>query len=320
MSRIVYIVYANGAVQGGQKMAIRHVETLRELGFDAVCRLSGPSTPPTWLSHKVQFEFNSPILPDDILVVPEDADSTLRKLATLPNRTIVLAQNPFLMADRAFAASDRYPADRSPGFITVGPKMVATIRRAFPQAEIDLVPCFADERIFRPAATRRRAVAFSPRKRPFEIRVIRAFFQRFYPERSALDWIELAQVSEVQVAQAFGSASLHLSLSRFESVGMTVLEAMAGGCVCAGFTGVGGHEFATPDNGFWVPDDDCEAAADALAQADDLVQAGGPALRHYLDSAQTTARQWSYAAFRERLEEVWMRLAPGARLGAHALD
>ena len=64
-----------------------------------------------------------------------------------------------------------------------------------------------------------------------------------------------------------------------ESVGLTTLEAMASGCVCAGFTGIGGRQYATPDNGFWVDDDDCMAAADALAQAISLVREGGAPLR-----------------------------------------
>ncbi len=101
---------------------------------------------------------------------------------------------------------------------------------------------------------------------------------------------------------------------------MTTLEAMAAGCVCAGFTGVGGDEYATPDNGFWVPNEDCEAAADALALAADLSQTGGAPLRLMLEAGHETARQWSYAAFRVALEEVWMRLAPEARLREGPLD
>ena len=117
------------------------------------------------------------------------------------------------------------------------------------------------------------------------------------------------------------AASDHfLSLSRMESVGMTPLEAMACGCVCAGFTGVGGQDFATPENGFWVPEEDCVAAVDALAEAADLLRNGGPALERRLEAGRETARQWSYARFREALEETWMRLAPEARLRDGPLD
>jgi glycosyltransferase involved in cell wall biosynthesis len=98
-----------------------------------------------------------------------------------------------------------------------------------------------------------------------------------------------------------------------ESVGLTTLEALASGCVCAGFTGGGGRQYATPDNGFWVEEDDCLAAADAVAQAISLVRSGGAPLRRYVEAGLATAQQWSYAAFRAELEAAWSRLAPEAR-------
>lgn len=57
-----------------------------------------------------------------------------------------------------------------------------------------------------------------------------------------------------------------------------------------------------------------EAAAAALAQADDLVRSGGPRLDAMLEASRETAAQWSYARFRVALEEVWMRVAPQARV------
>jgi glycosyltransferase involved in cell wall biosynthesis len=101
---------------------------------------------------------------------------------------------------------------------------------------------------------------------------------------------------------------------------MTTLEAMAAGALCAGFTGIGGLEYATPENGFWVAEDDCEAAADALAEACAIATSGGPELARRLEAGYETARQWSYAAFLRQLEETWMRLAPDARLKSGPLD
>lgn len=157
------------------------------------------------------------------------------------------------------------------------------------------------------------AVAYSPRKRQSEAKIIQAFFKKVHARHAALPWSEITNLAEREVARALGSSSLFLSLSRFESVGMTPLEAMASGAICAGFTGIGGREFATDANGFWVPEDDCEAAADALAEAADLVATGGAPLRQMREAAFETAQQWSYARFVTALEDVWTRLAPEAR-------
>jgi len=320
VSRIVYFAFSDGGIQGGHKMILRHVEALRDLGFDAVAYIGAQNAAPDWFDHRAPIEVGTPVRPDDILVVPEDAPKSLGQAARLGQRTVVLSQNPFLHASFSLEPLSLFPPERYPAFMAVSPGLAATLRRLHPQAQIELVPCFADERVFRPAAERRRAVAFAPRKRPLEARAIRGLFGRLYPGRSDLAWTELTGVREPDMARAFGASTLHLSLSRLESVGMTTLEAMAAGSVCAGFLGVGGHEYATAENGFWAGDDDCEAAADALARADDLVRSGGAPLAQRLEAARETAAQWSYARFRVALEEVWMRLAPDARHRDGPLD
>jgi len=320
VSRIVYFAFSGGGIQGGHKMILRHVETLRDLGFDAVAYIGAQNAMPDWFDHRAPTEVGTPVRPDDILVVPEDAPKSLGQASRLGQRTIVLSQNPFMHAAFALEPLAHFPDERYPAFIAVSPMLAATLRRLHPRAQIELVPCFADERIFQPSAERRPAVAFAPRKRTLEARAIRGLFGRLHPDRPDLAWTELSNVREPDMAQAFGASTLHLSLSRLESVGMTTLEAMAAGCVCAGFLGVGGQEYATEENGFWVADDDCEAAVDALARADDVVRSGGAALDQRLEAARETAGQWSYARFRTALEEVWMRLAPDARRRDGPLD
>jgi glycosyltransferase involved in cell wall biosynthesis len=86
---------------------------------------------------------------------------------------------------------------------------------------------------------------------------------------------------------------------------MTILEAMACGCLVAGFTGIGPREYATAMNGLWVGEDDCEAAALALVRAcgdADQDEAAAHLIRH---AARTTAAQWTHAHFVEALGLFW---------------
>ncbi|HTI68211.1 MAG TPA: glycosyltransferase [Caulobacteraceae bacterium] len=313
MSRILYNIVTQGNVSGGHKVAVRHVEALRDLGFDAVCYLAAGGVSPPWFDHRAPMEVAPAIGPDDVLVIADDATTPMRVIGPTSIRTVILSQNPYFFAGEAFEVLDLFPPDRFATFMAVSEGLAATIRRAYPQATVEVVPCFADERLFRPRPHKRFAVAFAPRKRPIEAAAIRALVRKLHPRHEALDWIGLEGVHETGVAQAFGESELYLSLNRLESVGMTTLEAMASGCLCAGFTGVGGLQYATAENGFWVPDEDCEAAADALATAADLILTGGPRLAHYLEAARETARQWSHARFRNALEAAWMRIAPELR-------
>jgi hypothetical protein len=320
MSRIVYLGFPNGEIAGGQKMILRHVEALRDLGFDAVLWRLAANVMPSWLDHRVPVEVDSAFRPDDVLVVPSDAPNAIRHLAGLQQRAIVFCQNQYSFAAVGLGPVDLLAARGAPSFITPGRTCGEAVRRLYPEADVEVIPCFVDERIFKPGQAARPAVAYSPRKRPTEAQAIRGFLSKHRPEHAALAWTRIENARETEVAQMLAASSVFLSLSRFESVGMTPLEAMAAGCVCAGFTGLGGREYATEANGFWAGEDDLEEAADALGLAIDLALAGGAALEAYRAAAQATATQWSYAKFRLALEASWMRLAPGARLKAGPLD
>lgn len=313
MPRIVYILLTNAGVAGGQKVILRHVEALAELGFDAVCAYEGEA--PRWFEHRAPMERCWQMRPDDIVVVPDDGVPALGHLSRRAERAVVLCQSsaPYLAA-AGLSVLARHP-ERFSTLISVGQGHTAVLQRLFPRATIETIRCFADERVFRPGE-KQFTGSLVARKRPAEANAIRALSRHLHPSTAELGWHRLEKATEAQVASAFATASVHLSLSRMESVGLTTLEAMASGCVCAGFTGIGGRQYATPDNGFWVDEDDCLAAADALARAISLARAGGAPLRRHVEAGLATAQQWSYAAFRQDLEAAWMRLAPDARLAA----
>lgn len=317
MPKIYYVVHSSGGITGGQKMAIRHVEALRDLGFDAYCYVA--NTTPGGLVHRAPL-VKGHIAAGSIVVTPDDSHDVFQQCAGKAWRLVVFAQNPYYMAARGLAGIDLVAGSGPPTFLTVGERFAATIARLYPTAQVELVRCFADERVFRPASSKVASIAYTPRKRKTEARAITALLRRLHPRHVDYRWIHVENATEGQTAEAFARSAVFLSLSRLESVGMTTLEAMASGCVCAGFTGIGGLEYATPDNGFWAPEDDCEAAADALARACDVTSTGGAALASRLEAGYETARQWSYAAFVRDLEESWMRLAPEARLKSGPLD
>lgn len=313
MARIIYLLPTQGAIQGGHKIIVRHVEALRALGFDAYCGQGEMHRQPNWLEHSAPFIVPSPLYPDDVVVAPDDADKPLLALLKASCRLVVLTQNPFYLALKGFGSLDKFPSERFPTFIAVSEGLRSLLQRAYPDAECRLVPCFADERIFRPQP-KTLAIGYAPKKRPLEVQIIRELSRKLHPRHADIRWVELDRMREAEVAGELGRVAVFLSLSRLESVGMTTLEAMACRCLCAGFTGVGGAlEYATPENGLWVADDDCIGAADALARALDMVRGGTPEVEGYLAAGQRTAEAWSYARFVEALERTWSELAPAAR-------
>ena len=107
-------------------------------------------------------------------------------------------------------------------------------------------------------------VAFAPHKRPLEAAFIRDLFRAGGRENRQIPWIEIAKMNESQVAAVLGESAIYLSLCRLEAFAQSILEAMACGCILAGFTGIGAREYTTARNGFWTEEDDCAGCVEQL--------------------------------------------------------
>ena len=304
MTRIVYLAPAPASTSGGNKVSFRHVEALNSLGYSAVVGLLGRGDPPSWFEHTAPMErIGEAPSPDDILVFPEDADALMLRYAGLPNRKVVFCQNPYGAA--ALGLPNIPPEARAAyrHFMACSAGVAAWLARFFDYDLISTVPAFADERLFRPAP-KRNLIAAMPRKRPGEFRAIQVMFERLH-RGGDWAWEVIENVSEAEAAARLAPASVYLSLARLEGMSMTIVEAMACGCLVAGFTGIGPREYVTTLNGLWVDEDDCEAAARALVRAVDMAEANaGPAalMRH---AARATAAQWTHAACVEALAHFW---------------
>jgi hypothetical protein len=305
MSRIVYIAPRPGSNTGGNKILFRHVEALLSLGYHAVVRSPAPFAPPTWFHHTAAMEDTSrPIEDSDILVIAEDAEVVLSRCALLPNPKVIFCQNPHAMAGNGFASLPDDLRANYRTFIACNTGVAGFIARYFDYGTISVVPAFADERTFMPAP-KVPVIVCAPRKRPAEYRAIRYMFERLYSGPTPWVWEVLETATEVETAAAMGRASLFLSLARLEALSLTILEAMASHCLIAGFTGIGPREYTSPVNGFWVDEDDCEAAAVALVQAATLADRGGGAAALMRHSAGATAARWTHAGFVGTLNSFW---------------
>lgn len=310
MSRIVYLVPAAGPT-GGSKVAYRHVEALIGLGYDAVVRT--PARPPEWFRHAAPVEpATGRHAPGDILVFPEDAAELMAASAASPQRKVVFCQNPYFAA-AGLGRLGEGVRERYRNFMACSPGVAMWAARYLDHDVIGTVPAFADERLFAPGP-KTRTIAAMPRKRPLELRAIRHMFERIHPNAADWTWDIIEQRTEAETAQALAGAAVCLNLARLEGMSMATLEAMASGCLVAGFTGIGVREYATTMNGLWVGEDDCEAAALALSRACALAEEDGAAAHLMRHAARTTAAQWSHAACVEALDLFW-REAMGVQPG-----
>ena len=304
MPRIAYLSWPAHEITGGIKMAFRHVEALRALGF-AACIATADAKPPVW------FQTTAPVIAlqalsrsDDILVFPENDAALLAAFASWSNPKVVFCQNQFQVY-RGLDGKEDYRAYGVRHVICPGEYSAAICRRRLPRSKLFVVPYPLDCSLFQPSEPKELRIAFAPRKRAHEALVIRDLFRAENPGFRAIPWVEIAQLPERDVAKVLGESALYLSLLRFEAFGLSALEALACGCVVAGFTGLGGREYANATTGFWAPEDDCIACVDQLTLATRLVVEGGERYRSTMAAGIKTAEQYHRGRFETHLKACW---------------
>jgi glycosyltransferase involved in cell wall biosynthesis len=171
--------------------------------------------------------------------------------------------------------------------------------------DLPVLPYAIDKARFAPSASKKRQIAFMPRKLPADAAFIESIFKRRHPNYSDVPWLSIDGVTQREAARLMGESACFLSLSHRESFGLPPLEAMACGCLVAGFHGDGGREYMTSENGWWAETGDCKACADGLAAALGLFDAGGPALDARHAAMAATVERYSPAQLKTALIAFW---------------
>ena len=309
MPRIVYLTVGRPNVTGGQKTIVRHVEALLGLGYDARIAAAGGAQSSPLLRSLPQSFFVQARRDDDIIVVPEDNPEVLRKVVDGKNRIVIFVQSHLYAA--GFGLLHLPPAilTRCHDIMTTSYSAGVAIASYLPDAAVSVVSACADERAFFVEGDKEKCIAVTPMKREFEYKIIKRLFETLYRDQSEWSWRELREAPEMAVAATFKRSAIFLGLGRFESLGITALEAMAAGCIVAGYAGNGTMEYATPVNGYWAVDDDCEAAARALISAAEVFSKGGSEYLLRRESGLRTAQHWTYDRSVYELDQFWSKRA-----------
>ncbi len=303
--KVVFFCPPVSVINGGIKHIFRMAEALIALGLDAaVFEQNGER--PSWFASTAPVVGQGIFAPsaEHIYVLPEDQPHILADFARFPQRKVIYSQNHFYGA-LGIGDAESYADYGVTDILCSSRTIYDHCRVRHPSLKAHVIPCSVDPASFKPADVKRKAIAYMPRKRPIEAVYLRDMFRFTYPEFRAWEWLPIDNVSEGEAARMMGEARVFLSLSRLEGFGLTPLEAMAAGCVVAGFTGIGGREYATPENGFWADEDDFPACLASIAEAVGLSLVTDEPFARYRAACQRTLAAYTPEAFKKAVGEVW---------------
>lgn len=298
----IYYVFTLPPVSGGHFVALEHIAALNQMGFDAKVYYVG--APDGFAKFTVPaVRAGAPLQADDIIVVGEDHKALLKELRNLTCIKVLhhqafyytfagfesisdLTSYPFA---RIIVASD-FCAGRLKALGVT--QAISRVRPAVPQV-------FA-------ASEKRLQIAFAPHKRMIEANFLKGYFGARVPEYAHVPWVPLIQMSRADCARVMGQACVYAALPLLESLGLMNLEAMASGCHVVGYTGQGGSEYATAENGDWIAEGDHDAFVEKLRDALKLYESKQPNPK--IEAGRATAAQFSRAGFENELREAWLTI------------
>lgn len=306
MGRIIFGTISNRTRPvGGIKVIYQAVACLRRCGFDAYVS-DEPELPP-WLVGSpsvegvafVDVNKRLELEPDDVFVA-HDAMAANHEalLLKVPERRVMFVQNHNAL--RVNTAVD-WPRLRRVRCLTVSEYSKRYLVEEAGFDDVTVIPPGVDLDVFRPAGQKHPRIAFMPRKWPGFAKALASRLDR------RLNWLPIDGCSEAETAELLGGSTIFLNLGRTEGFGLPPLEAMAAGCIVCGFSGEGTTDFATDSNGYWAPEGDLDACAEAVRRAI-AVFADRDALKARWRAGMGTARSYAMPVFEQRIVDYFEAL------------
>jgi hypothetical protein len=316
MGRIIYLCpFPKMVITGGVKTAYRHVELLTGMGFDAW--VWQPEGHPVWFKSEarlVEGLSEATLRPDDVLVFPEviGFPEFAPFLHTRqPCTKLLFCQNQYYVFNEWIPKSTHAQLGFRDVFCSCEP-IKRMLESVLGLKDVPLIPYDIDRERFRPRA-KTLQIATIPRKMPRHASMIGYMFKAKYPDTRHVPFVVIENFNEDQLAETLGASDILLALSHFEGLGLIPIEAMASGCLIAGYHGYGGLDYARPENGFWFGADEHEVVADALHTLVKGIENAEPWIDAMRAEGQKVADRFNLAATRKALAEYYggLGLRPG---------
>ena len=229
---------------GGVKTLYQHVNCLSSAGVDAAIVHQKRDfcldwheypAPVIWLEDRPQFGA------DDILVFPEVMPDLIRQTNGFAGQRVVISLS-WLPSYARLQPGERWQDSGVSHVIATSPAVARHLAWSM-EIDVTLIPAFIHPELyfFRPA-DKTDSVAYLTRK-DNSGEWLRGVIVRRSIAPASVAWTPIRNLDERSYADALRKTSVFVTTTMQEGLHMSVLEAMACGCLVVGFGAIGGEDF-----------------------------------------------------------------------------
>ena len=244
MGRILYFCPDFPQPSGGTKTLYRHVHQLRTLGFDAfiVHQRSGfvltwhhYQVPILWLEDKPAFH------QDDVWVFPEVMVDLVRQTKAFAGQRVVIALS-WAPAYNRLRPGERWQDYGISQVMTKSPVIKRYLEWSM-GINVALITEWVDDSRYYAAPTEKKLKITYTTRKDNAGEWLQGVLLRKHPKLAEYEWLPLRNLDEATYAQHLRESAVYLTTTLQEGMHVSVLEAMACGCLVVGFTGIGGNTY-----------------------------------------------------------------------------
>ncbi|NET11147.1 MAG: tetratricopeptide repeat protein, partial [Symploca sp. SIO2B6] len=246
MSKIYYLCPDFERPSGGTRELYWHVWQLRQQGLEAWILHQKKGFRLTW--HNIDVPIisfaDSPVLnPTDVLVLPEVMSPALKQLSKAAVRVnkVILAMN-WHPNYWQLAPGDNWTNYEVQAVLTPS-VLIADYVRWQMNLPVTTVTSYVDpKQYFYDGRLKQPIIAYITQKTP-DAATLQGILDAKPGCFRQFRWQAIADINEADYAHQLRQASVYLASSFLAGANISVLEAMASGCLVVGYHGVGGREF-----------------------------------------------------------------------------
>lgn len=309
--RIFYLCPDFTAPSGGVKRLYTHVEILRANGYEAYILHFNRPFKPAWFENDVPIVYSSDspsMTPKDTVVIPEGFPNIMKQLTAMHIRKVVIALNP-LYIFRNLPMGESWIQYGIHWVMTNTRTMGDFITWSMGIEHVHLIGTSLDHSLFYyEPREKHHQVAYLKRKDTASEMVEKILKSR---ERSLrdLEFIPIENLKIEDYARVLRESEIYLNTCTAEGFPRSTMEAMASGCFCAGYHGIGGLDYFVDDgerqNFILAEAADFVDLSKKLVRLLEMVRARDPLLDRIRHNALATAAQFTPELEKESIIDFW---------------